>query len=528
MNHLEAALTDPFWPKSEETLLQPAAEQRKPFFERFRRLEEQFRRFQEVTLLRLQEIAGNYNVSYNIDAKFDQLLSRQDALEAMANVSHAATEEELHQLKAWMKKLQSKAKKQDSVIATLEDALQGRSQEDEAKKEQEKALLANLTHEVATQKEEGQATWTKLESLQKVLEGLQDALKTQGSKMDELEQQMKTGLANNEVLLPGHLAAAHLLSQDHPKKGPEAAGGQQPTLKKLRAKHRQRKKLHQESIRLVAAQSQKQELKDGFLPGQKGSMQETPADPGVSSLPEAQALKQPSLAVEKGPQKQEAAGATRKPGTICNVGSMLVFPNASTENFAAFRPSFLTGLLELSLCSWVRTQARYLGTILSYATEENDNKLVLHGRDAAPRNAVHFVIGDPAFRELPVGRILDGKWHHLCVLWSSIQGRYWFYVDRRVVSMGSHFRKGYEIPPGGSLILGQEQDSLGGGFEPSESFVGFLAGLALWDRILAPGEVSGIAVGNGLPRGPLLTLANVSALHGSAEKVDCACLEHCL
>ncbi|KAH0632064.1 hypothetical protein JD844_020125, partial [Phrynosoma platyrhinos] len=259
--------------------------------------------------------------------------------------------------------------------------------------------------------------------------------------------------------------------------------------------HRQRKKLHQESVRLVAAQSQK---KGGFLLGQKGSMQETLPDPGMPSLPEPQALMQP----------------------ICNVGSMLVFPNASTENFASFQPSFLAGLLELSLCSWVRTQAGYLGTILSYATEENDNKLVLHGRDAAPRNSIHFVIGDPAFRELPVGRILDGKWHHLCILWSSIQGRYWFYVDRRVVSMGSHFRKGYEIPPGGSLVLGQEQDSLGGGFEPSESFVGSLAGLALWDRVLAPGEVSGIAVGNGLPRGPLLTLANVSALHGSVKKVD--------
>lgn len=207
---------------------------------------------------------------------------------------------------------------------------------------------------------------------------------------------------------------------------------------------------------------------------------------------------------------------------------MLVFPNASTENFAAFQPSLQTSLLELSLCSWVRTSARYLGTILSYATEENDNKLVLHGRDAAPRNSIHFVIGDPAFRELPVGAVLDGRWHHVCVIWSSLQGRYWFYLDRRLASLGSNFRKGYEIPSQGSLLLGQEQDTLGGGFESSESFVGLLAGFAMWGRALLPGEVSSIALGEGLPRGTVLTLANVSMLSGSVRKVDCTCLEHCL
>uniref|UniRef100_A0A8C8SQW1 Pentraxin family member n=1 Tax=Pelusios castaneus TaxID=367368 RepID=A0A8C8SQW1_9SAUR len=207
---------------------------------------------------------------------------------------------------------------------------------------------------------------------------------------------------------------------------------------------------------------------------------------------------------------------------------MLLFPSASTENFATFGQGFLTGLHELSLCSWVSTHARYLGTILSYATEENDNKLVLHGWNATIPTSIHFVIGDPAFRELPVRQVLNGRWHHVCVIWSSIQGRYWFYVDRRLASLGSKFQKGYEIPPGGSLILGQEQDMVGGGFDPSEAFVGGLAGFAIWNRALSPGEVSSIATGQGLPRGTILTLADVSALNGAVQKVNCTCLEQCL
>uniref|UniRef100_A0A670KEX3 Pentraxin-4-like n=1 Tax=Podarcis muralis TaxID=64176 RepID=A0A670KEX3_PODMU len=388
------------------------AERRKLFFERFRRLEEQFRRFQEVTLTRLQEIAGNYNVSYNIDAKFEQLLSKHQGLESAANESHAATQEELSHLKALVKKLQNKGKKQDSKLGALEEALRERDREKEAEVQQERALLANLTQEVESHREDTQAVHAGHRVLQKALESLQDALKSQGSKLDELEQQLKNP-AHNEVLLPNPLTAAQLLNRVPQEQEPEAAGGQNPTVKKLHGKHRQRKKLLQESTRLAA---QSRGLQSGPPPGQEAPQRQE-AEAEQPHPPEPQALRQQQAVVDKAPEEQSQSEAPRKPGTICNVDSMLFFPNASTENFATFTPGFQAGLLELSLCSWVSTSANYLGTILSYATEDNDNKLVLHGRDAAPRNSIHFVIGDPAFRELPVGRILDGKWPpHLCHL----------------------------------------------------------------------------------------------------------------
>lgn len=206
---------------------------------------------------------------------------------------------------------------------------------------------------------------------------------------------------------------------------------------------------------------------------------------------------------------------------------MLIFPNSSTEHYVTFGKGLREPLHEVSVCSWVKTNASYLGTIFSYATDDNDNKLVLHGRNGATYDTFHFVIGDPAFRELPLVPLIDGEWHHTCFIWSSIQGRYWFYVDRRLTSTGSKFQKGYEIPPGGSLVLGQEQDTLGGGFDSSEAFVGSLAGFAMWNRALSPGEVSGIATGKGLPRGTILTLEDDPLIHGAVERVDCTCLEHC-
>lgn len=206
---------------------------------------------------------------------------------------------------------------------------------------------------------------------------------------------------------------------------------------------------------------------------------------------------------------------------------MLLFPSASIKNYVAFHAPFLTGVHELSVCTWLRVEEDYLGTVLSYATEDKDNTLVLYGRRSSPPGSMDFVIGDPSYRELTLEDVLDGQWHHLCVVWSSIEGQFWQYTDQRLISTGSRFQKGYEIPPGGSMILGQEQDTVGGGFDQAEAFVGRLAGFALWTRVLSPAEVSGLATGKGVPRGAVLTLDDVEVLHGSVQQVTCECLEYC-
>lgn len=43
---------------------------------------------------------------------------------------------------------------------------------------------------------------------------------------------------------------------------------------------------------------------------------------------------------------------------------------------------------------------------------------------------------------------------------------------------------------GGALVLGQEQDQRGEGFNPAESFVGSISQLNIWDYILSPEQVN--------------------------------------
>uniref|UniRef100_A0A667WVJ0 Pentraxin family member n=1 Tax=Myripristis murdjan TaxID=586833 RepID=A0A667WVJ0_9TELE len=202
---------------------------------------------------------------------------------------------------------------------------------------------------------------------------------------------------------------------------------------------------------------------------------------------------------------------------ICNVDSMLFFPSASVENYVTFSLSF-PNLPELSVCVWLRVEDKHVGTLLSYATDDSDNQLVLYGRSAS----------DPVYRRLPAASLLDGHWHHLCVLWSSIQGRFWHYTDRRLTSSGSNFQKGWEVPGGGSVVLGQEQDTVGGGFDPVEGFAGRMAGFRVWDRVLSPLEVEGVADGRGVPRGVVLSMEDIKEVHGEVKQVACECLEHCV
>uniref|UniRef100_H3B2F7 Pentraxin 4 n=1 Tax=Latimeria chalumnae TaxID=7897 RepID=H3B2F7_LATCH len=461
-----------------------AVEQRKPFFERFRRLEEQFRRFQELTLTRLQGIAENYNISYNIDRRFQYLTDQYNNLTSIVNGFHKVTDNEINNLKTWMKKLQKKSKKMDLKVSGLEILFNERNKQSLKETKEQGALLSNLTLEIKDQRKEIDSLASNRNDLQRDLDTIQDEIRSQGVKMASIEEQMKSVL-QNDAFSAKSASASQSLNQ--------TPQGKQSESPKLQLERRQQK--------LNKATSHWRNKHN--------------SSPNLKQLPEQQQV----------PKQQEAP---RKPGTICNVHSVLVFPTSSAENFVTFKKGIDRGIHELSICTWLRTSASYLGTILSYATEENDNKLVLHGRNVTKQKTIHFVIGDPAFRELPVELLLDSRWHHLCIIWSSVHGKYWFYIDRRLVSTGSRFQKGYEIPSGGSLVVGQEQDTFGGGFDSSESFVGNLAGFYIWNHALSPGEVSGIATGKGLPRGMILTLNDISTVNGTIQQISCPCLEHCM
>ncbi|KAI8504762.1 hypothetical protein Bbelb_178800 [Branchiostoma belcheri] len=86
--------------------------------------------------------------------------------------------------------------------------------------------------------------------------------------------------------------------------------------------------------------------------------------------------------------------------------------------------------------------------------------------------------------------VWDGKWHSICTTWRSSDGTWQFYADGVLTSSGSGFNVGGRVRKGGTWILGQDQDAVGGGFDADQAFTGELSGVNLWDRVLSPAEIA--------------------------------------
>ena len=87
--------------------------------------------------------------------------------------------------------------------------------------------------------------------------------------------------------------------------------------------------------------------------------------------------------------------------------------------------------------------------------------------------------------------INDTMWHHICVTWKNTKGYWQFYLDGQLQSNGTDLKKNHQIPAGGTVIIGQDQDKVGGGFQITQSFgPGEVTEVNLWSRVLSGDEIA--------------------------------------
>ncbi|XP_055008744.1 LOW QUALITY PROTEIN: neuronal pentraxin 1 like [Boleophthalmus pectinirostris] len=173
-----------------------------------------------------------------------------------------------------------------------------------------------------------------------------------------------------------------------------------------------------------------------------------------------------------------------KTGTIF----MVTFPLRTNYMYAKVKRS-LPEMYALTVCMWLKSNASPgVGTPLSYAVPGQANELVLIEWG---NNPMELLINDKVAK-LPF-LINDGKWHHICVTWTTRDGVWEAFQDGVKRGSGENLAPYHPIKPQGLLILGQEQDMLGGGFDATQAFVGDLANLHIWDRKLTVGEIYNLA-----------------------------------
>ncbi|XP_030767169.1 sushi, von Willebrand factor type A, EGF and pentraxin domain-containing protein 1-like [Sitophilus oryzae] len=161
---------------------------------------------------------------------------------------------------------------------------------------------------------------------------------------------------------------------------------------------------------------------------------------------------------------------------------MLNFARYDINNFIGVT-GFEENLFQITACLWIQTtDSVNYGTLLSYATRSSDNVFTLTDYTGL----VLYVNKEYIVTDVLLN---DGYWHHICAAWQSVNGEYQIFVDGSLINSGRNLASGSKIEGNGYLVIGQEQDDIGGKFSQSQTFVGNMAYIDIWSRKLNETEI---------------------------------------
>ncbi|XP_034050386.1 neuronal pentraxin-2b isoform X2 [Thalassophryne amazonica] len=149
----------------------------------------------------------------------------------------------------------------------------------------------------------------------------------------------------------------------------------------------------------------------------------------------------------------------------------------------------LPEMYAFTLCMWIKSSASPgIGTPFSYGVPGQANEIVLIEWG---NNPIELLINDKV-AQLPL-EVSGGRWQHICISWTTRDGQWEAYQDGEKLGSGDNLAAWHPIKPGGVIILGQEQDVVGGRFDAGQAFVGELSQVNIWDRVLKPVEIQTMA-----------------------------------
>lgn len=172
-------------------------------------------------------------------------------------------------------------------------------------------------------------------------------------------------------------------------------------------------------------------------------------------------------------------------GDTVGHNKILNFASAGVTDYISFNPEF-SELSGLTVCAW--QQKSYTDSNrywFSYAVPGSDNEIILG--EYGP-GVYTFYLAASHF-EATVENGL-GKWVHVCAAWDSESGVSTISVNGEAKATQENFKKGVKVRAGGNLVIGQEQDTVGGRFDANQAYVGKLYNINIWDYALNSTEVA--------------------------------------
>ena len=100
----------------------------------------------------------------------------------------------------------------------------------------------------------------------------------------------------------------------------------------------------------------------------------------------------------------------------------------------------------------------------------------------------------------------------MCFTWENTNGELKLYKNGQFEGQHGDIDVGYTVQSGGYLVLGQDQDTLGGGFELGDTLNAQLAEVNMWDRVLSESEIAAQYTNCRIPSGSVVTWSEFKTL----------------
>ncbi len=149
--------------------------------------------------------------------------------------------------------------------------------------------------------------------------------------------------------------------------------------------------------------------------------------------------------------------------------------------------SLFDGLTNCTISYWIRTTKSGNQAFLSGADTNSNNNAHLHWAESSTKFELYESTDEIASWTMP--DISDGYWHHIVLTRNQTDGKLILYFDGKSLGTKSVTLSAIEVQ---SVVLAEEQDTVGGGFASSQAFVGSMDDVRLFSRVLSSDEVKNL------------------------------------
>ncbi|KAK9515970.1 hypothetical protein VZT92_026566 [Zoarces viviparus] len=164
---------------------------------------------------------------------------------------------------------------------------------------------------------------------------------------------------------------------------------------------------------------------------------------------------------------------------------VLDFQEKNSGGYALARLSHPMKLDSFTVCMHVLPQHEGIHTVISYASNGNDNELMISVGEDRDSREVGLWIGNE-FVNLP-HNVKSQDWANYCITWSSHTGGAELWING-MVGEQRYLKSGYTISPGGVFIVGKDQDGLLG-ISNADAFEGKMTDVNVWDYVLSTADI---------------------------------------